>query len=380
MIDLDPASYERKRSMSCNKESIEECDAMLAAPVKIGQYSLTVEKETEHREIIFNDSYLTYLWMPPKGEQYAFDLSESYDKFRHINWCAAANVKLDEFLQWIIKNRKQLFSCNDQKPLETDFITYRGVLTKILVTPFVRDKWLIGATKFKGTIYLCPYYEHVQLDKVGNEMSYGGLRFEHYLTRSNPNETNKTEPFTSKKEEYSIVMRSKVQSNLGKIYLMYAAEVDCLDLGKTDSNIMENFVEIKTTRHMRHENQIRNFQRFKLIKWWAQSYLIGVSKIICGYKDDRHVVDDIESMDVHQIPRKCAQHWSRRQCLNFLRQFLSFVQQTVVDDDPHQVYLFSNEDTNQISTRKLLISSHYQILPDWYIREWSKNSKNVDLL
>ena len=126
---------------------------------------------------------------------------------------------------------------------------------------------------------------------------------------------------------------------------------------------------------MHHEGQYRNYRKFKLIKWWAQSYLIGVPKIICGYKNDDHIVDQIESMNVHQIPQQCAPFWSRRQCLNFLNQFLSFVQKTVTEDDPNRVILFSNDIPNTISVRRLHLSGQFQILPEWYIKELNKGTK-----
>ena len=174
-------------------------------PQKIGQYSLSSDKETGVRKAIFDDSKLSYLHLPPKNQSFAFDLSESYEKYRHINWCSAANDKLDEFLEWIVENKCK-FAFNELKPLNTDFVTYRGVLTKLMVTPFVRDKWLIGATKFKGTIYLCPYYEEENFNENGNLFSYGGLRFENYLTRSAPDKAD-CEPFTSAKDEYSVVIK-----------------------------------------------------------------------------------------------------------------------------------------------------------------------------
>ncbi|KAI2799253.1 hypothetical protein RDWZM_006808 [Blomia tropicalis] len=380
--DLDPSSYERKKSIDCTKSSIEVYEATLNVPTKIGHFSVKFEKDSEHREVIF-DECLSYLKLPPKGEEINFDLSDGYYKYSHINWVAAPNVKLDEILRWIVDNRNSLFLFNDKKPLETDFLSYRGVFTKIMTAPFVQEKWLIGATKFKGTIYLCPYYENDTPNEIHNEFSYGGIRFEDYITLSNPSKlSHEKEPFTLKRNEYFMVLRNKIQSyesSFGKIDLMYAAEFDCLDEGMTNSSFLENFVEIKTTRHMRNEYHIQDFHRKKLIKWWCQCYLGGVDKIICGYKN-RNVVDEIESMDVNQIPRMCVSYWSRGQCFSFLRQFLAFVQQTVVDDDPNQVYLFSNEDVFQISSRKLLVNSHFQILPEWYIREWSKNSKNVDSL
>lgn len=375
--DLESCVYEEERVLSTAIGSIAESNASLEKPQLIGQYMLFQDKASGRREPIFAESKLkySYLHLPSKLEHVAYDLSAGYNK--NINWSSAANVKLDEFLQWILRNRHKLPQSSNpaEKPLGTDFVTWRGVLTKLMVSSFVKDKWLVGATMFKGTIYLCPYYDTEEsVNDYGNLFSYGGHRFENYITRTEPKKVQCDHFDAATKEEYSVVIKSKVQSSSGKISLLYAAEIDCLDTGKTqrDAADMENFVEIKTTRRMHHENQYRNFCKFKLIKWWAQSYLVGVPKIICGYKNDRHIVDSIEEMNVHRIPSQCSEFWSRRQCMNFLQQFLSFVQHIVTDDDPYRVYLFSNEVPNMISTRKLLNRSHFQILPEWYISELTK--------
>ena len=35
--------------------------------------------------------------------------------------------------------------------------------------------------------------------------------------------------------------------------------------------------------------------RFKLIKWWAQSYLVAIPEIVCGFRDNDGVVHRLES-------------------------------------------------------------------------------------
>jgi len=45
--------------------------------------------------------------------------------------------------------------------------------------------------------------------------------------------------------------------------------------------------------------------RFKLIKWWAQSFLIGVPKIVCGFRDDDGIVHRLEEFKTQDIPRYC---------------------------------------------------------------------------
>lgn len=351
--------------------------ASFEMPVKIGHYGLVVSKETHERTL--TEVTPSHLHLPGEDEPIFLDLSRDYNKFSHINWCACPNVKLDEMLDWVLKNKEKLQATNDQckKAIGVDFVTYRGVLTKLLVTPFVRDNWLIGVTKFKGSYYLCPFYDQSESQDykgtANNMFSFGGYRFEHYITRDRAQTSSpypQTEPFCEDRLEYSAVIKTSLKSynpEKQKFSLLYAAEVDCLDVNKSSDELMSSFVEIKTTREMNHVNQQRNFAKFKLIKWWAQSYLVGINHIICGYKNEDHLVTQIERMNVDEIPVKCSQHWNRKQCFNFLSQFLQHVRSTIVDDDPNKVYLFSREPFQPIRCYDLEQSGHFQILPEWYV-------------
>ena len=45
--------------------------------------------------------------------------------------------------------------------------------------------------------------------------------------------------------------------------------------------------------------------RFKLIKWWAQSFLIGIEKVIGGFRDDDGVVRRLETFNTLDMARMC---------------------------------------------------------------------------
>lgn len=39
-----------------------------------------------------------------------------------------------------------------------------------------------------------------------------------------------------------------------------------------------------------------------MIKWWAQSFLVGIPEIVCGYRDDAGVVHRLESLQTQKLP------------------------------------------------------------------------------
>lgn len=42
--------------------------------------------------------------------------------------------------------------------------------------------------------------------------------------------------------------------------------------------------------------------RYKLMKWWAQSFLVGVPKIVCGFRDDDGIVKNMQYFKTSMIP------------------------------------------------------------------------------
>lgn len=43
--------------------------------------------------------------------------------------------------------------------------------------------------------------------------------------------------------------------------------------------------------------------RFKLLRWWCQSYLLGVPEVIAGCRDDNGLVKYLKSYKTLEIPR-----------------------------------------------------------------------------
>lgn len=109
--------------------------------------------------------------------------------------------------------------------------------------------------------------------------------------------------------------------------------------------------------------------RFKLLKWWAQSFLPGVPRVVAGFRDHDGVVVAVEDFPVSKMSHLAKvqyntlivvmtldnkiQHgkinvldvcvssgqnehncWKPTVCMNFCCDFLSFVKQVVTEDNP----------------------------------------------
>lgn len=64
----------------------------------------------------------------------------------------------------------------------------------------------------------------------------------------------------------------------------------------------------------------------KLLKFWAQSFLLGVPKIVVGFRDERGIVHRLEEIETASIPGKVKRigkgTWDGNICINFAAQFL----------------------------------------------------------
>lgn len=98
-------------------------------------------------------------------------------------------------------------------------------------------------------------------------------------------------------------------------------------------SIVDHYIELKTSKVHRSERDRTNFERFKLLKFWAQSFLLGIPEIIVGYRDDEGRLLEESSLATLRIPsivRAGSGAWDGNVCLNFAGEALQFVKQTVM--------------------------------------------------
>lgn len=83
-------------------------------------------------------------------------------------------------------------------------------------------------------------------------------------------------------------------------------------------------MELKTSAEFRGDRDRDNFER-KLMKWWIQSFLLGVPTIIVGFRSREGILQRVEELDVAEIPetvRRRSRQWDGNMCINFAAEFL----------------------------------------------------------
>ncbi|KAF9928780.1 Dom-3 Z [Linnemannia zychae] len=140
--------------------------------------------------------------------------------------------------------------------------------------------------------------------------------------------------------QYCTVARTKI----GKNSIIMGAEVDCTSEPKRgpSHNSLSNYIELKTSRMISNARERSNFERHKLLKIWAQSFLPGIPTIIIGFRDDDGNVVTVETFRTMEIPRLVRGKegaWDSTVCINFLDSVLNFLRKQITIDDPEVTYL-----------------------------------------
>uniref|UniRef100_T1JH46 Decapping nuclease n=1 Tax=Strigamia maritima TaxID=126957 RepID=T1JH46_STRMM len=293
-------------------------------PKEIGNFSLDA-----NREFVLGSEGCKYLILPADSNRVRFDLNKGYEQAIKKNF--QSPEKLDNLLKWFL-NSKQL-----KTNLSADFVCYRGLLSLLLCTPYEKnDGWIICATKYDNIIYLCQYDTPEKIEREQNatdrekRMSSWGYKFEQYLSSTNVSEKPNVNEPVNENEEFCAVVRTRLNSHI----LVFGAEMDCVSPSTSNSSSMSRYVELKTNRIISSQRQERNFQRYKLLKWWSQSFLIGIREIVCGFRDDEGIVHNVETFPLKEIPKSAKGMWNPNVCMNFCEKFLSYVKQCVMKSDP----------------------------------------------
>ncbi|KAI4141736.1 MAG: hypothetical protein L6R39_005203 [Caloplaca ligustica] len=96
-----------------------------------------------------------------------------------------------------------------------------------------------------------------------------------------------------------------------------------------------NWVELKTAATPQSDRDILKYER-KLLKFWVQSFLLGVPKIVVGFRTKEGLLQSLEELTTEKIPMLVKQRgkgsWDGNVCINFTAGFLEWLSRTIVED------------------------------------------------
>ncbi|KAJ7731310.1 hypothetical protein DFH07DRAFT_847395 [Mycena maculata] len=189
-----------------------------------------------------------------------------------------------------------LHSTNSEELLQAQFVTWRGILRKIMFG----ERLDLNVSYYRGVLYL---EENSRGHDDDSECTYLGHKFESFCTTASPG----GEPDTPDVDMHTL-WNTAITRKLGSLNILLVGEVDCVkpDYGQNPSP--ENYVELKTRKI---KGQIFNTPNRS--KWDMQSHLLGAHQIFVGFHDGAGIVQKLESFAVRNMAN--AQHkidWGAR--------------------------------------------------------------------
>ncbi|KAJ6464992.1 RAI1-domain-containing protein [Mycena sanguinolenta] len=300
-------------------------------PTQIISFSYTPARELE-----FTDSALRFLASSPPRAQ----LAHGYDR-----WIRRPETRprIDALLRALSAARGKRHPALANG---VDAVGWRGVLTRILTAPYEeRDGWDMNVMRANDVLY---FEEHLTEEKLREKNNlpphqrletYMGYAFESYCTSATPSSSNSPRvnvpqapgdpPGWSGDVNTNVQWGSVVHTKLGETTLVIGGEVDCVRgkyTGKTDT-----FVELKTSMAIRNRQDEMRFEK-KLLKFYMQSFLLGVPEIIVGFRKPGGEVTTTQTFRTVEIPRLVGgkvHGWNPGRCLAWGEAFLDFLKKHV---------------------------------------------------
>lgn len=178
---------------------------------------------------------------------------------------------------------------------------------------------------------------------------YSGYSFEYMATLPKPrsectrNDVEKRYISVPKVSEHTNYM-TLVKSGVGKVGVLYGAEIDCIDGRKDPNNKLKRYVELKTSTEVRHPGQNRNFET-KLLKAWLQSFLGGVPKIIYGFRNSDMRLVSIQEYETAKVPlivrkshdSKLNPCWTASDVIGFYARLLQWLKDKVQEGETYKL-------------------------------------------
>jgi RAT1-interacting protein len=366
-----PVNYHKTAEITALVPNIITELPSLRDQIELGNFSRVGE-----REHVNGASRRAYIVEPPAIDVLSWDLNVAYESRTPKD--PAINTKLDHLLRWITENFSVFTTaCESEEisSLHTDFICYRSLLTKIMCTIHERSRgWVMGATKYRDSIYMCQYKpgRRALNNEAKQRQTAWRLKFEQYVTADRPGgQPNPYVPVNENEVVYTVA-----RTHLGKHNsIIFAARVEAVDANLTQHcpELQESparYVELRTARRIDDNYQQTCLFKY-MLKWWAQASLLGVPRIICGYRDDNGVVESVRSYNTTTLGELGRPYWKTTDALMFLDVFLQFVQQHTVENNYRKVVLFEyNPESRTIKAMTLpkddVNYEKYQVLPNWY--------------
>ncbi|KAF2197199.1 putative Dhp1-interacting protein Din1 [Delitschia confertaspora ATCC 74209] len=311
--------------------------ATIKRPIEIAIFS-----HDQNHAYVPNDSSLKY-YHPPRLPS---NLSAGFETFRHHE--DQTDQHLNSLLETLMRKEKET-----GVKTRADFITWRGMMTKIMTALYdPYSAFSMKATKFQDTIFIEEDFRAKQQDRAAQEkqrrppgalpldlMSFWGYKFETLSVVSRPVAQMSREEIESRESEQVsnyAQFCSIVSTGFGSSSVVIGGEVDAILTSRPavpSATEPISYVELKTMDSALLDDPSKHRKtELKLLNFWAQSFLLGIPKIIVGLRDPRGMLMRVVEFNTRNIPgevQRMNRTWDGNWCIKFTSDFLAFLKSSI---------------------------------------------------
>lgn len=274
----------------------------LKQPKEVACYSRTADEEY----LIGSDQNLNYYYLPDAELDNRLDLSAGVGKMRD----SAKDFKDPNTLKGLLAS-VQAYEAKKNKRVKADIITFRGIIRRLISAAFDSPKFNkvdLRVVAFDGQLFIkdvSSKEEELRMTTESRNAWYTGYKFETIATLAQPlpyvdRATLEKRPkkLVNTGDEFITVVRTGV----GSSKLILGAEVDCVfDFKEEGKDNLKHYAELKCSAMISTPADARKFEK-KIFRTWLQCFLVGIPRIIYGFRDDNCILKTVEEFATEEVP------------------------------------------------------------------------------
>lgn len=290
-------------------------------PVQITSFSYD-----ESRNLYHDDRSRKFYHPPPPRA----NLNRGFEEF--VERDESVNEHLDSLLISLMKLSK---SEKNEQLGRANLITWRGMMTRLCTLLYEdRQGFEMNAMMVGDTLYLEEYVSPSQKEEKSKQQQdsrlkkfgYYGYSFESWTCHEAEHPKDPWDGNVNTNIQWCSIIKTK----LDNIRCILAGEVDAVDV-KTKSPI-----EVKTSMNIRNDRDEERFES-KMLRFYMQSFLLGITKVVVGYRDHKGFIvthQEFNTLTMPRLVRGKPHAWNPTACLNFASQLLSSIRSHIATTIP----------------------------------------------
>ncbi|EDW01517.1 GH21477 [Drosophila grimshawi] len=266
-----------------------------------------------------------------------------------------------------------------------DIVCTRQVLQLMMCTPYENtDNWTIAVSKYRNTIYMCQVQNseggsssHFDCKRLRQEITTAYMKVlrQHCLVARDGSTAKTGQPNNLSGQYYSVFT-----TDICGINILYDAPVIAQFNPNPYIRMPNTFVDLYFRLDTMNRAEWSAHNRHDVLKWWAESFLVGIETVYIAYHDRNGVVHSINSKQIRDLYRECDSDWSPNICGNFLHCLLGTIQKLMAHiDSASTVYLLDyNANNGHITYRVTEDRNVHSFIPDWYRVMLEENMEHLN--